>query len=387
MEILIGVVVLFILYKIFFGKGAKKKTHDAVIGAAARLGVPESDANRILDTNMSHLSQLLAATALSQCTISNQPVHERMAYCIKIIYDNLASPSNAKSQQNQFPTKSHAFDLSQNAPRQTPSNTVITNYDEGYSLISSSPTAKVPSVVPIPLPFGSSVSEQKSSDLASSSTLQAPTAQLNTAAPKLNNTVSQRILLMEEMEEVIYERIGAELESNTLDKGVWTKAYASTGGDDINTRVVYIKLRFEKLLRIEQSKLAVEKSNQEEKIRQEIERHQQQIEQERHQQSTLIPHEMSATPDTKLDSLSTISATRFLNFIRYGHTQKVLQMLRMNPSLVSVQDNSALLIAVSENHVHLARVLIEAGAEFSPTDFANVRIKEFLEKNQIALNQ
>ena len=88
MEILIGiVVVLFISYKIFYGQGAKKRTNDAVIGAAGRLGIPEPDASRILATDMSHLSQLLAATVLPQCTIRNLSVHERMAHCIKIVYD------------------------------------------------------------------------------------------------------------------------------------------------------------------------------------------------------------------------------------------------------------------------------------------------------------
>lgn len=87
MEILIAAVVLFLIYKIFFGKGAKKKGRDAIIGAAARLGVPEPDATRILDASMSDLSQLLAATALPQCTISNLPAHERMAHCVKIVHD------------------------------------------------------------------------------------------------------------------------------------------------------------------------------------------------------------------------------------------------------------------------------------------------------------
>ena len=286
------------------------------------------------------------------------------------------------------PATSQAFALSQNASSQMPRNTVNTNYDENYCLVSPSITAKVPTEAPISLPVGSSMSEQNSLELASSVAVQAPTAQLNTAAQKTNNSVSNEFLLMEEMEDVIYERIGAELESKTPDKGVWTKAYAITGGDDTKTRVLYIKLRFEKLHRIEQSKLAAEKIDQEEKSSLEIENHQQQKAQEIDQKSKLIVSENSASPDIKSNGLSGIpEATRFLNLIRYGHTQKVLQMLRNNPSLVSAQDNSALPIAVSENHVHLARVLAEAGAKFSPTDFANVHIKEFLEKNKISINQ
>ena len=89
MEILIvvGFVILFISYKIFFGSGAKKKSRDLIVGAAGRMGIPEPDASRILATDISHLSQLLAATSLPQCTIRNLPAHERMAHCIKMVYD------------------------------------------------------------------------------------------------------------------------------------------------------------------------------------------------------------------------------------------------------------------------------------------------------------
>ena len=31
-----------------------------------------------------------------------------------------------------------------------------------------------------------------------------------------------------------------------MDTGAWTRAYAQAGGDDKQTRVLYIKLRFEK---------------------------------------------------------------------------------------------------------------------------------------------
>lgn len=100
MEILFAVIVLFVAYKIFFGKNTKKRTHDAIIGASARLGVPSSDTTRILDNEMEHLSQLLAATALPASIIKNLPVHERMAHCIKILYDKekRAAVNSASSQ-------------------------------------------------------------------------------------------------------------------------------------------------------------------------------------------------------------------------------------------------------------------------------------------------
>ena len=53
---------------------------------------------------------------------------------------------------------------------------------------------------------------------------------------------------IETHEDRLYEQIAQELESNTVDKGLWTKAYAQAGGDDKQTRALYIKARFARLL-------------------------------------------------------------------------------------------------------------------------------------------
>ena len=45
----------------------------------------------------------------------------------------------------------------------------------------------------------------------------------------------------------VYEQISNELETNDIDKGLWTQAEAESGGDDNKTRSNYIKLRYEKL--------------------------------------------------------------------------------------------------------------------------------------------
>ncbi len=91
MEVLIGVVILFfilfIVYRNYFGEEAKEKSLKSIVEATVRLGVPRVDVSVILATEMPQLSVLLAGTALPHCTISNLPVHERMAHCIKIIYD------------------------------------------------------------------------------------------------------------------------------------------------------------------------------------------------------------------------------------------------------------------------------------------------------------
>lgn len=56
-------------------------------------------------------------------------------------------------------------------------------------------------------------------------------------------------------EDLLYAKIAEELEANGVDKGLWTKVYAQAGGDDRQTRVLYIKARFERLLAAENARL------------------------------------------------------------------------------------------------------------------------------------
>jgi hypothetical protein len=86
------------LFDRFFGK-AKARSQDSIIEAAERLGIPVPEAQKILETEMNQLSQLLAATILPQCTIKNLPVHERMAHCVKIVYGNLQKKQAALQAQ------------------------------------------------------------------------------------------------------------------------------------------------------------------------------------------------------------------------------------------------------------------------------------------------
>lgn len=89
MEIIIGLFVLFVLfvlYKIFFGTGAKIKSKDAIIGAAVRLGVPESDAQNILERQIDKLGVMLQMTTMQASKVKSKPAHERMAYCIHLLY-------------------------------------------------------------------------------------------------------------------------------------------------------------------------------------------------------------------------------------------------------------------------------------------------------------
>ena len=86
MEIIIGIIVLFVIYKVFFGAGAKMKNTDAIIGAAVRLGVPETDATNILEEQMDQLGTMLHITTMKGSTVASRPAHERMAHCIHALY-------------------------------------------------------------------------------------------------------------------------------------------------------------------------------------------------------------------------------------------------------------------------------------------------------------
>ena len=55
------------------------------------------------------------------------------------------------------------------------------------------------------------------------------------------------------LEDLLYAQIAQELDTNTVDKGLWTKIYAQAGGDDRQTRVCYIQARFTRLLAMEKS--------------------------------------------------------------------------------------------------------------------------------------
>jgi cbb3-type cytochrome oxidase subunit 3 len=61
------------------------------------------------------------------------------------------------------------------------------------------------------------------------------------------------LLQMENLEDWAYEQVGKELDSNNLDIGAWTKAFAQANGDDKQTRVIYIKARVEKLIAVGQA--------------------------------------------------------------------------------------------------------------------------------------
>ena len=48
-------------------------------------------------------------------------------------------------------------------------------------------------------------------------------------------------------EEKIYSTIAKEIESNKLKKGLWTKAFSESEGDEKKTKALYIKYRFDQI--------------------------------------------------------------------------------------------------------------------------------------------
>lgn len=59
---------------------------------------------------------------------------------------------------------------------------------------------------------------------------------------------------MQNSEDGIYTAIAAELETGNTDKGLWTRLYAKCGGDERETKVLYIKERAERLMSSELAK-------------------------------------------------------------------------------------------------------------------------------------
>lgn len=49
-------------------------------------------------------------------------------------------------------------------------------------------------------------------------------------------------LLKEEAENLLYEKAAADIEANIIDKGLWTRAFAESDGDEVKQKALYIKM-------------------------------------------------------------------------------------------------------------------------------------------------
>ena len=64
---------------------------------------------------------------------------------------------------------------------------------------------------------------------------------------KFKNPLSSAIekFSKDKEEHSMYEKIANDLDANNIDKGVWTKAFAKSGGDTVKQKALYIELMIE----------------------------------------------------------------------------------------------------------------------------------------------
>lgn len=169
------------------------------------------------------------------------------------------------------------------------------------------------------------------------------------AAPSVAVESSQQS--MEEIEDRLYEQIAQEIETNTVDKGIWTKAFAQTGGDDKQTRVLYIKARFDRLMAAENARLeAVQRE------KEEITRREQEL------------RDCEREEVERFEKLRTsVEWFDFKNWCKWGFVDKVKDAVGENPLLLAATDaissgNTALHLTVTAIRQETAKFLADNGA-------------------------
>jgi hypothetical protein len=174
-------------------------------------------------------------------------------------------------------------------------------------------------------------------------------------------------LYLENLEDWAYEKVGEELESNNPDKAAWTKAFAQSGGDDKQTRVLYIQLRVEKLVALETARLANAIIEQEQA---ELERLDGERKAREHQEMLFRKSKLERVLFGKtLDDVDRLAASEegkeFLSWCSWGFEIKVCEAVKNNPLLLAISSsngNTGLHWAVVTNHVSIVAFLLEQGA-------------------------
>lgn len=163
-------------------------------------------------------------------------------------------------------------------------------------------------------------------------------------------------------EDQIYVLIAEELEAGRPEKGLWTRLFAECGGDEKETRVLYIKQRAQRLFASEQTRL--------EKLA-----HEQAAEAAKAKRLRLeglsLREQLCAANITKglserIAELSrTYSAVDLLNKVRLNRAEDVLTLLNQEPLLVAVKNSdgdTALHIALREKYPSMVQLLLEKGS-------------------------
>lgn len=173
-----------------------------------------------------------------------------------------------------------------------------------------------------------------------------------------------------EIEDRLYEQIAQEIETNAVDKGIWTKAFAQSGGDDKQTRVAYIKARFAKLMVVENAKLEAMQ-----KEWAEIARHEQEQYNREHvtaERRELLCKRIKVAESIGLDDVkelaASVEAADFLNWCCWNDINKVKESVDKNPLLLAITNsggNTALHLAVIAKQLEVAKYLVGQGASVS----------------------
>lgn len=166
-----------------------------------------------------------------------------------------------------------------------------------------------------------------------------------------------------ELEEKAYDQVGQELETHTVDRATWTKAFAQAGGDDQQTRVVYIQLRVEKLVSSGMVRLKAEHELADRRAKEEA----QAKAAEELQRIRALPGKISRgliDAKTAAEAVGELGP-EFLNLCREADLRTLMEMVERQPMLLAVADvegNTALhIVAVSRGHEFI-QYFLQAGA-------------------------
>jgi hypothetical protein len=185
-------------------------------------------------------------------------------------------------------------------------------------------------------------------------------------------------------EDAIYAAIANELKTGATNEGLWTRLFAECDGDENRTKVAYIKQRAEKMIAIEQGRLAEEKRQRDEQASL--------VEKSRIEnlsiKEQLSSGKMSDELREKLTELSnTYTAQMFIGKVRNNLLPDVDALLNDNPLLVAITNSdgdSPLHLAIKENFLKMSELLLERGAPkgiknrwgYTPLDVARATAKK-----------
>lgn len=176
---------------------------------------------------------------------------------------------------------------------------------------------------------------------------------------------------MQEIEDRLYEQIAQEIETNAVDKGIWTKAFSQTGGDDKQTRVLYIKARFDRLMAAENARLEAAQHEREEIARREQEQRARDRDREEVERFELLRKQINVAESTGLDEAKKLAASPegrdFINWCCWGRIDKVKLAVEKNPLFLAIatRGGTALHWGVTAKQQEVAKFLADKGASVS----------------------